>query len=219
MIRQPAKRNQSGYDRDYEDFKVLKKIADRNEVALLLIHHTRKMKDPNDVFNELSGSVGVMGALDSAWIITKEDRYSNEGTLNITGRDMESKKIKIRFSKKTFQWEYIGTEEDVNNQRRLAAYQQSPIRETIVKLVKQGSGRWEGSAEDIKTASKYLSWEIYDDVRRIGKFIREYDDLFQGVDGVNPILKRTGNSRKWTFNVTNDTNVTNAANVTNVTGS
>ena len=212
MIRQPAKRNQSGYDRDYEDFKVLKKIADRNEVALLLIHHTRKMKDPNDVFNELSGSVGVMGALDSAWIITKEDRYSNEGTLNITGRDMESKKIKIRFSKKTFQWEYIGTEEDVNNQRRLAAYQQSPIRETIVKLVKQGSGHWEGSAEDIKTASKYLSWEIYDDVRRIGKFIREYDDLFQGVDGVNPRYDtHTRGKRKWIFDVAHDVNVAHDA--------
>ena len=212
MIRQPTRRNQSGYDRDYEDFKVLKKIADRNEVALLLIHHTRKMKDPNDVFNELSGSVGVMGALDSAWIITKEDRYSNEGTLNITGRDMESKKIKIRFSKKTFQWEYIGTEEDVNNQRRLAAYQQSPIRETIVKLVKQGSGHWEGSAEDIKTASKYLSWEIYDDVRRIGKFIREYDDLLQGVDGVNPRYDtHTRGKRKWIFDVAHDVNVAHDA--------
>ncbi len=53
MIRQPAKRNQSGYDRDYDDFKVLKRIADSHEIALLLIHHTRKMKDPGDVFNEL----------------------------------------------------------------------------------------------------------------------------------------------------------------------
>lgn len=95
MIRQPAKRNQSGYDRDYDDFKVLKRIADSHEIALLLIHHTRKMKDPGDVFNELSGSVGVMGALDCAWIITKEDRYSDEGTLNVTGRDMESQKLKM----------------------------------------------------------------------------------------------------------------------------
>ena len=94
MIRQPAKRNQSGYDRDYDDFKVLKRIADSHEIALLLIHHTRKMKDPGDVFNELSGSVGVMGALDCAWIITKEDRYSDEGTLNVTGRDMESQKLR-----------------------------------------------------------------------------------------------------------------------------
>ena len=90
MIRQPGKSGQSGYDRDYEDFKALKKLSDANNIAILLIHHTRKMKDPTDVFNELSGSVGVMGALDVAWVISKEDRYSEEGTLYITGRDMES---------------------------------------------------------------------------------------------------------------------------------
>ena len=38
-----------------------------------------------------------MGALDCAWIITKEDRYSDEGTLNVTGRDMESQKLKDTF--------------------------------------------------------------------------------------------------------------------------
>lgn len=213
MIRQPAKRNQSGYDRDYDDFKVLKRIADSHEIALLLIHHTRKMKDPGDVFNELSGSVGVMGALDCAWIITKEDRYSDEGTLNVTGRDMESQKLKIRFNKCTFQWEYVGTEEDVNKQRRIAWFAQNPIRETIQKLVQQGNGYWEGTADDIKTASKYLSWEINEDVRKIGKFIREFDDLFQGIDGINAV---PGNSktRRWKFNATDDTNNTNNTNAT-----
>ena len=73
-----------------------------------------------------------MGALDCAWIITKEDRYSDEGTLNVTGRDMESQKLKIRFNKCTFQWEYVGTEEDVNKQRRIAWFAQNPIRETDV---------------------------------------------------------------------------------------
>lgn len=213
MIRQPAKRNQSGYDRDYDDFKVLKKIADNNSVALLLIHHTRKMKDPNDVFNELSGSVGVMGALDSAWIITKEDRYSNEGALSITGRDMESQKFKISFNRKTFQWEYIGTEDDVNNQRRLTAYLQSPIRETVMKLVEQGSGIWEGSAEDIKNASKYLSWEIYEDVRKIGKFINNHGDLFQGIDGIDYGIKKTNKRNVYRFNSTNSIDSTNSTQI------
>lgn len=184
MIRQPAKKNQSGYDRDYEDFKVLKQIADKHGIGLMLIHHTRKMKDPNDVFNELSGSVGVMGALDCAWVITKDDRYSEEGALHITGRDMESQKLKIRFNKKSFQWEYVGTEEDVENQRLAAEYEQSPIVETIKKLVKQGSGRWEGSASEIKNASKYLSLEIYDTPQKIGSLINKYEPLlyFDGIE-------------------------------------
>ena len=214
MIRQPSKKNQTGYDRDYDDFRALKQIADQHNIGVMLIHHTRKMKDPSDVFNELSGSVGVMGALDCAWVITKDDRYSMEGTLHITGRDMESQKLKICFNKKTFQWEYVGTEEDVNNQRRVSSYNQSPIRETIVKLVNQGSGHWEGSADEIKKASKHLSCEIYDDVRTIGKFIREYDDLFQGIDGINPISGNT-KTRKWKFNATNASNDVNATDATN----
>lgn len=216
MIRQPAKRNQSGYDRDYDDFKILKQIADKHGIGILLIHHTRKMKDPSDVFNELSGSVGVMGALDCAWVITKDDRFSDEGTLHITGRDMESRKLKMKFSKKTFFWTCLGTEEDVEAQRLSAEYEQSPIVETIKKLVNQGNGHWEGSASDIKEASKYLSWEIYEDVRKIGSLINRYEPLLH-FDGIDFQIKRDKKSRKYIFNVTNVTNDTDADNVTNVT--
>ena len=216
MIRQPAKKNQSGYDRDYDDFKILKQIADRHGLGLMLIHHTRKMKDPNDVFNELSGSVGVMGALDCAWVITKDDRYSEEGTLHITGRDMESQKLKIRFNKKTFQWEFIGTEEDIEAQRLKTEYEQSPVVETIKKLIKQGGGHWEGSASDIITASKYLSHGIYDDARKVGSLINKYEPLFW-VDGIDYKYDRNKKKRGYIFSDINVTDVTNEIDVTNVT--
>lgn len=149
----------------------------------MLIHHTRKMKDPSDVFNELSGSTGMLGAQDCAWLISKKDRFDDEATLHITGRDLESRNLKVRFIKELFQWQYIGTEEDIENQRFQAEYDQSPLIETIKKLVKQGNGHWEGSAQEIKDASKYLSWEIYDDVRKIGKQINRYEPLLH-FDGI-----------------------------------
>ena len=216
LIRQPAKRNQTGYDRDYEDFRALKQIVDKHDIGVLLIHHTRKMKDPSDVFNELSGSTGMLGAQDCAWLISKKDRSDNEATLHITGRDLDNRDLKIEFDKKFFQWRYIGTEEEVEARRRETAYMQSPIRETIIKLVGQGSGHWEGRSEEIKNASKYLSQEIYEDVRNIGKFIREYSDLLQGIDGVNAIPGNT-KTRKWKFNDTNATNNIDATNATNAT--
>lgn len=218
MIRQAAKRNQTGYDRDYDDFKALKQIADKHNIALMLIHHTRKMKDPSDVFNELSGSVGVMGALDCAWVITKDDRYSEDGTLHITGRDMETQKLKIRFNKKSFQWEYIGTAEEVEEQQLVVEYEQSPIVETIKKLVKQGGGHWEGSASDIVEASKYLGSQIHDDVRKVGSLINKYEGLLWAVDKINYSYgKGTGGKRKYIFNATNATNVSNAPNADNAT--
>lgn len=217
MIRQPAKRNQSGYDRDYDDFKVLKQIADSHNIGLMLIHHTRKMKDPADVFNELSGSVGVMGALDCAWVITKDDRFSDEGTLNITGRDMESQKLKIRFNKKTFQWEYVGTAEDIETQRLQFEYEQSPIVEAIKKLVKQNNGRWEGSASDIKKASEYFGNQIYDDVSQIGKKINKYEALLY-FDFISVDFSRTGKKKTYILTDTSVTSVTTDTSVTSVTG-
>ena len=216
MIRQPAKRNQSGYDRDYDDFKILKNIADQYNKGLMLIHHTRKMKDPSDVFNELSGSVGVMGALDCAWVITKEDRYSEEGTLHITGRDMESQQLKIRFNKERFQWEFIGTAEDVEQQRLLKEYEDSPIASTIKKLVKQGGGHWEGSASDIKNASQYLGCEIFDDVRKIGACINKYEPFLYFDKISYEYSKGTSGNRKYIFNADNAVNATNADNATQI---
>ena len=36
LIRQPAKRNQTGYDRDYEDFRALKQIVDKHDIGVYL---------------------------------------------------------------------------------------------------------------------------------------------------------------------------------------
>lgn len=218
MIRQAARRNQSGYDRDYDDFKILKQIADKHNIGLMLIHHTRKMKDPSDVFNELSGSVGVMGALDCAWVITKDDRYSEEATLHITGRDMKPQQLKIKFNENAFQWEYVGTVEEVKGRRLMEEYEQSPIVETIKKLVKQGDGHWEGSASDIVDASKYLSSQIYDDVRKVGSLIGKYEGLFWAVDRLNyEYSKGTKGKRRYIFNATHANNVTHATHADNAT--
>lgn len=200
MVRQQAKRNQSGYDRDYEDFKVLKKIADSNNVGLMLIHHTRKMVDPTDPFNNLSGSVGVMGALDCAMVISKDKRNDKEATLHITGRDMESMELKIQFNRKTFQWECIGTAEDVEKQREVDEYNNSPITKTIKKLLEQNGGEWSGTATDISNASKFLGCRIYDSSDKIGTFIKNNDHLFY-FDSIEYSYKRGSSGRKHCFKV------------------
>lgn len=200
MVRQQAKRNQSGYDRDYEDFKVLKKIADSNNVGLMLIHHTRKMVDPTDPFNNLSGSVGVMGALDCAMVISKDKRNDKEATLHITGRDMESMELKIQFNRKTFQWECIGTAEDVEKQREVDEYNNSPITKTIKKLLEQNGGEWSGTATDISNASKFLGCRIYDSSDKIGTFIKNNEHLFY-FDSIEYSYKRGSSGRKHCFKV------------------
>lgn len=78
----------------------------------------------------------------------------------------------------------------------MAEYEQSPVAETIRKLVKQGEGHWEGSASDIVDASKYFNCQIYDDVRKVGNLINKYEGLFWAVDRIIYDMKRVGHKRE-----------------------
>ena len=52
------------YANDYRDIGVLKALADRHRIAVLLIHHLRKLGD-DDPMNMISGTTGLSGATDS----------------------------------------------------------------------------------------------------------------------------------------------------------
>ena len=51
------------YANDYQDIGLLKQLADKKHIAILLIHHLRKLHD-DDPMNMISGSTGLSGAAD-----------------------------------------------------------------------------------------------------------------------------------------------------------
>ena len=75
------------YGSDYSELGALKSVADKLGVAILLIHHTRKERD-SDPFNMISGTTGLNGCADGSFVLTREKRSENAGTLHCTGRDI-----------------------------------------------------------------------------------------------------------------------------------
>ena len=61
------------YANDYRDLSVLKRLADRLGLAILLIHHLRKEK-AEDVFHRISGTTAISGAVDSSFTLVEERR-------------------------------------------------------------------------------------------------------------------------------------------------
>lgn len=53
---------------------------------MLLVHHTRKQQ-ADDSFDRISGTNGLLGAADGAFILEKEKRTSNTASLEVSGRD------------------------------------------------------------------------------------------------------------------------------------
>ena len=93
MIRNTSKDN--NYASDYSDLTILKKLADKYGIAILLIHHLRKEND-KDPFNRISGTTGIQGAVDSSFILVEETRGSGVATLSCVGRDIDYREIKLK---------------------------------------------------------------------------------------------------------------------------
>ena len=79
------------YASDCETVGRLKQFADKNGICLLLVHHTRKQQ-ADDKFDMISGTNGLLGAADGAFLLCKEKRVSNVAILDVSGRDQQEQR-------------------------------------------------------------------------------------------------------------------------------
>ena len=99
------------YGSDYTDTGAFKELADKYNIAILLVHHNRKATD-SDPVNRISGSTGISGAVDTIFVLDK-DRTGNEvATMSCTGRDIRPQELKLRFDQKTLTWVKISNSAD-----------------------------------------------------------------------------------------------------------
>lgn len=93
MIREST---DNGYGSDYKELSVLKTLADKLEIAIVVVHHTRKCKD-SDPFNMISGSTGISGCVDGSMVLIENKRGSRNAKLYCVGRDIENQEINLVF--------------------------------------------------------------------------------------------------------------------------
>ena len=94
------------YASDYRDIGVLKALADKYRIAILLVHHLRKMND-DDPMNMISGTTGLSGATDSNFVLRKSKRRENTATLYCTGRDIPYRELALEFDGEDHVWKLL----------------------------------------------------------------------------------------------------------------
>ena len=105
-------RQRSQYEDEYAALTPLKFLADTYRVSILAIHHLRKMRG-DDVLDEITGSIGLTGAVDGA-LILKRERGQHDASLFVTGRDIEhEQQLALRFDAQTAMWMQVGNAEEV----------------------------------------------------------------------------------------------------------
>ena len=94
------------YANDYQAIGLLKKLADKRHIAIILIHHLRKLHD-DDPMNMISGSTGLSGAADSTFVLQKHSRLANIASLHCTGRDIPDRTLKLEFGEEDHIWKLL----------------------------------------------------------------------------------------------------------------
>lgn len=93
------------YDADYAAASEIKAIADEYGVAIVVVHHTRKM-EAQDFLDTVSGSQGIAGAADAV-LVMKRPRGEADGVLHVTGRDVDEAEYGLEFDKDTGAWKLL----------------------------------------------------------------------------------------------------------------
>lgn len=182
-----ATRGREGvYAADYREMSQLKSFADRHNIALLLVHHLRKMRDFGDPFAMISGTTAIMGACDTVLVLTKSTRNAETATLSVEGRDVESTEIVMKFNGKTCKWANLGNADDLAEQQAKAEYQQSPVVRTIKKLLEQSPNeKWSGSAKNLLEACPTTIGQSLDlTPKALGIMLQRLDMPLQKYDGI-----------------------------------
>ena len=168
------------------------------DISILVVTHFSKTKQfsQDDPFERISGTTGLFGVSDVAWIIY--GKRGQEQTLRITGRDAVDGEFRIVLE--GCRWRMLGDSEALQEQRRIDAYRASKIAETIRALVEK-NGRWQGKAGDLKdevirrTGTMPTMSE-----KEIGKKLAAIEEMLLKIDGIM-VSKGSGGraGRGYTF--------------------
>lgn len=130
------------YAGDYAVISALKNLADRLDIAIVCIHHTRKMK-AKDTFDSVLGSTGLTAVADGIYVLERKVDGKPFGRLSFISRDLPDGDLPVRFDYDACRWYPIASS-DMERELLLA----DDAMSALVSFMKQEL-IYEGTATDL----------------------------------------------------------------------
>lgn len=132
------------YADDYQIVGRLKQFADRKGLCLLVVRHTRKQPS-GDKVEMISGTTGLLGCADGAFILQKEKRTDTAATLDVVGRDQPDQRIHLVRDEVRLTWGFD------HEERELWKEPPDPLLVKLSELVTAELPVWSGTATELVT--------------------------------------------------------------------
>ena len=130
------------YRDDYQIIGQLKQLADKFKLCMLVVHHTRK-SPANDEFDRISGTTGIYGCADGAFVLSKERRTDSAATMSVSGRDQPDQCLHLVRDEETLQWNFDHADTELYKEPP------DPLLERVAALVTEEHPTWQGSATEL----------------------------------------------------------------------
>lgn len=171
-IRSSSLYGESMFAHDYRDISQIKKVADELKIAIIIIHHTNKMKDKDtngDPFAKISGTNGLMASADCIFMLDRK-RSEEKALLSFIGRKIGDETWEIRQNPINMTWEKVGTLEEETLKRNRQEYENDAFVKTIKSLLERNNGSWTGTCTTfLEECGKYLGYTPNKDISATGK--------------------------------------------------
>lgn len=201
-IRKPA-RGQNVYAEDYAALEQLLPLASKQGVAIVVVHHLRKMA-ASDPLDEISSSTGLTAGVDG-FLILRRTPGSKGPTLYVDGRDIEEPtEYALHWNINTATWTIEGEAEDLHLSKERG--------DILLTLNRSADPMTPKEVADVMPGAKYnnvkyLMWTMLGD----GQLLKDSKGRYSPANPTNPRTNPT-NSRKA------DTYAESAGRVSEVSG-
>jgi hypothetical protein len=176
-IRRPA-RGQNVYAEDYAALEQLLPLASKHGVAIVVVHHLRKMA-ASDPMDEISSSTGLTAGVDG-FLILRRTPGSKGPTLYVDGRDIEEpSEYALHWNMNTATWTIEGSAEEVHISKERA--------DILLMLNKNPGPMSPKELADVMPGAKhnnvkYLMWTMLGD----GQLVKDDKGRYSPANPTNP---------------------------------
>lgn len=172
------------YANDSDVASVIKLFAEQHNICILVVHHTRKGKS-DDPFEDISGTNGLLGAVDGAFMMYKKQRNESTAIIDLEGRDVKNQRFNVSFDTERCLWCLDSIEQN------LKPPVENPLLKNISSLLSDEQPLWQGTASELIDTLEF--WNIPPNVltRRLNVSVDELKSQY----GISIKSKRTHSDR------------------------
>ena len=172
------------YANDSDVASAIKMFAERHNICILVVHHTRKGKS-DDPFEDISGTNGLLGAVDGAFMMYKKQRNDSSAIVDLEGRDVKNQRFYISFDSEKCLWNLDSVEQT------LKPPAENPILQRISVLLAIDEPLWQGTASELIEKLELQEFTPNVLTRRLNVAVDELQNRY----GISLSSKRTHTDR------------------------